>query len=170
MHAEVLDRRNVDMIPIIIGSLLIALGAKIKIPLGFTPVPVTCQTIAVLTLGVSLGSKRGAIAAFCYLLEGAMGLPVFANGGGISYLLGPTGGYLLTYPLEAFLFGLLLEKGHKFFATLFPCLLQLAIGSIWMIPFVGIHQVLAQGFHPFFLIEISKAIFVVGGSFLCKSK
>ena len=93
-------------------SLVIALGAQIAIPLPFTPVPVTLQTLAVLLAGCTLGKGRGALAVIVYIVEGCAGLPVFSGGtGGIVHLLGPTGGYLVGFVAAAYLVGLLAETG-----------------------------------------------------------
>jgi len=94
-------------------SLLTALAAQVVIPLPFTPVPLTGQTFAVLLTGALLGSRLGALAMAAYLFEGAMGLPFFRGGaGGAHYLLlSPTTGYLLAFPLAAFVTGLLAERG-----------------------------------------------------------
>jgi biotin transport system substrate-specific component len=94
------------------GSLFVALCAQISLPLPLSPVPVTGQTFAVLLLGAALGARRSAAALVLYLMEGAAGLPVFAPGAlpGLARLLGPTGGYLLAFPLAAFVVGLLVER------------------------------------------------------------
>src|SRR5208283_308394 len=88
---------------VVSASLFVALCARITVPLPFTPVPLTLQNFGVLTVGLLLGSRRGAAALALYLLEGAIGLPVFSMGAGIAYLLGPTGGFLIAYPLVAFI-------------------------------------------------------------------
>jgi len=91
-------------------SLLTALAAQIAIPGG--PVPITAQTFAVLLTGALLGSRLGAMALIVYLIEGASGLPFFAQGqGGIAVLLGPTGGYLVAFPAAAFITGAFAENG-----------------------------------------------------------
>lgn len=101
-----------DALLIVLFSAFVALTARVKLDLGFTPVPITGQTLGVLLTGALLGSRRGALALALYLAEGAIGLPVFAGGtGGLARLLGPTGGYLLSYPLAAGLVGLLAERG-----------------------------------------------------------
>ena len=101
-----------DMALIGAGSAFVAVSAQISIPLPFTPVPITGQTLAVLLVGAVLGSKRGAIALMAYLIEGIIGIPVFAGGtGGIGKLLGPTGGYLIGFIASSYLVGLLSEKG-----------------------------------------------------------
>ena len=90
---------------------LTAAVSPVKIPLGFTPVPITLQTIMVLLSGAMLGPWYGALSMAIYLLLGALGLPVFAGGGsGIASLLGPSGGYLFSYPLAAFVVGYLAQK------------------------------------------------------------
>src|SRR5258705_3984502 len=99
-------RAAVDVLFVVGGSVLIALAAEIAIPLPFTPVPLTMQPLAVLFVGIALGASRGAAAATLYLLEGISGLPVFAQGhGGALWLIGPTAGYLYSYPAAAWLAG-----------------------------------------------------------------
>lgn len=102
-----------DLLLIIGASLLIAIAAQVSVPIPFSPVPMTLQPMAVLLVGAVLGSTRGAAAAALYLLEGSLGLPVFAGGkGGIFWLIaGPTAGYLLSYPLVAYVTGWLSERG-----------------------------------------------------------
>src|ERR1700690_4274058 len=100
------------------ASLFVALCARITIPLPFTPVPLTVQNFGVLLVGLLLGSRRGFAALALYLAEGAMGMPVFSplGPGGIAQLLGPTGGFLLTYPLVAWVAGYVMERGRRSFA------------------------------------------------------
>src|SRR5260370_5435481 len=85
------------------ASLFVALCARITVPLPFTPIPLTLQNFAVLLVGLTLGPRRGFAALALYLAEGAAGMPVFnpLGLGGIAQLLGPTGGFLLAYPLVA---------------------------------------------------------------------
>src|SRR5437660_6092308 len=99
------------------GSLFVALSARVTIPLFFTPVPLTLQNFAVILVGLLLGSRRGFAALALYLAERAMGMPVFnpTGPGGIAQVLGATGGYLMVYPLVAFLVGLIFERGTKTF-------------------------------------------------------
>src|SRR5262245_17113843 len=83
-------------------NLLLALSAQVRIPLFFTPVPITAQTFVVLLTGALLGPRLGAAAMAAYLLEGAMGLPVFQGGNsGVAYMFGPTGGYLIGFIASA---------------------------------------------------------------------
>src|SRR6202043_4006241 len=97
--------RNVALV--VGGSLVVALCARITIPLPGTPVPLTVQNFGVLAVGLALGSRRGFAALALYLAEGAMGIPVFSphGFGGIAQILGPTGGYLIAYPFVAGLTG-----------------------------------------------------------------
>src|ERR1700757_4691392 len=97
------------------ASLFVALCARVTIPLPFTPVPLTLQNCGVLVVGLLLGSRRGFAALVLYLAEGAAGLPVFnpAGFGGIAQLLGPTGGYLMAYPLVAAVAGFLWGRGRQ---------------------------------------------------------
>ena len=93
---------------VISASLFVALCARVTVPLPFTPVPLTLQNFGVITVGLLLGSRRGFAALALYLMEGAFGLPVFSPavlGSGMSHLLGPTGGFLMAYPLVAFVAG-----------------------------------------------------------------
>jgi biotin transport system substrate-specific component len=99
---------------IVSASLFVALCAHLSVPLPFTPVPLTLSNFGVLSVGLVLGSRRGFAALALYLVEGACGLPVFSAsplGGGIAQILGPTGGFLMAYPVVAFVAGWIFE--HK---------------------------------------------------------
>src|SRR5208337_1447128 len=104
---------------VVSASLFVALCARVTVPLPITPVPLTLQNFGVLTVGLLLGSRRGAAALALYLAEGAAGLPVFSPslvlGVGIARLLGPTGGFLLAYPLVAFVAGYIYEHTSRRF-------------------------------------------------------
>lgn len=108
-----------NAVVIVSASLFVALCAHITIPLmPLTPVPLTLQNFGVLLVGLLLGSRRGFAALAIYLMEGIAGLPVFnpTGPGGVAQLFGPTGGFLLVYPLVAFTAGYLFERGAKSFA------------------------------------------------------
>jgi len=109
------QRRDIarQVIIVIAASLFVALCARVTVPLPFTPVPLTLQNFGVLAVGLLLGSRRGFAALALYLAEGAFGLPVFSMGAGIAYLLGPTGGFLMAYPVVAFVAGYIYEHGLK---------------------------------------------------------
>jgi len=98
------------------GSLLIALCARISIPVGFSPVPITGQTFAVLLVGALLGGRLGALTVIAYIGEGLAGLPVGAMGpfgipSGIPWIIGPTGGYLVGFVVAAYITGTLAQRG-----------------------------------------------------------
>lgn len=101
-----------DAALVVAGALLVALAAQVRIPLPFTPVPITGQTFAVLLVGASLGAGRGAISLALYVLLGAVGLPFYAGGaGGWKVVSGATGGYLVGFVVAAWVTGFLAEKG-----------------------------------------------------------
>src|SRR6266404_8553784 len=104
---------------VVVGaSLLMAICAHVSLPLVFSPVPLTLQTFGVLLIALLLGSRRGFAALALYLLEGASGMPVFspAGPGGIAQIIGPTGGFLMAYPLVAFTAGWIYEHTSRRFA------------------------------------------------------
>ncbi len=147
------------------GSILIALSAQLEIHVGFSPVPITGQTFAVLLLGALLGSWRGALAVTAYLIEGAAGLPVFAGGaGGAAHLIGPTAGYLAGFLVAAYLTGWLAERGWDRYmpATLVAMLLGNAViylfGLVWLARFIGAENLLAAGLYPFVPGDLAKII------------
>lgn len=103
---------------VITASFFVALCARATVPLPFTPVPLTLQNFGVLAVGLLLGSRRGLAALSLYLVEGAFGMPVFSPsilGGGIAQILGPTGGFLMAYPLVAFVAGWIYEHSSRRF-------------------------------------------------------
>src|SRR3989449_3917934 len=105
-----------QQIAIVVGaSLFVALCARVTLPLPFTPVPLTLQNFGVLLVGLLLGSRRGFAALALYLVEGASGMPVFspAGPGGIAQMIGPTGGFLMAYPLVAFTAGWIYERTSR---------------------------------------------------------
>jgi biotin transport system substrate-specific component len=145
-----------DLALALAGSALIALSARVAIPLPFSPVPVTGQTFAVLLVGAALGRWRGAAAVIAYLAEGAAGLPVFAGAHtGPAVLLGPTGGYLLGFVPGAWLSGLLAEHGwdRRVGSTILSMILGnaaiFAVALPWLARYVGGSNVWALGFWPF---------------------
>jgi biotin transport system substrate-specific component len=153
-----------DAVLIVGASLLVAASARVAIPLPWTPVPVTGQTFAVLLTGMLLGWRRGALALALYLLEGAAGLPVFAGGaGGAARLIGPTGGYLWSYPLAAALVGWLAERGWDrrphgaAFAMGIGSAFILLSGGLWLSVFVGdVAAGFGKGLLSFLPVEMVK--------------
>ncbi|HKW88866.1 MAG TPA: biotin transporter BioY [Candidatus Acidoferrales bacterium] len=118
-----------DAIRVVVANILLILCAHIIVPLPRTPVPITGQTFGVLLIAALLGSRRSALVMLMYLAEGISGLPVFAPIGlpGVFHFFGPTAGYLLSYPVVAFLLGWLVERGAG--RTLFRLLGALILGG-----------------------------------------
>jgi biotin transport system substrate-specific component len=124
---------------VVAASALVAVCSHVSVPLWFTPVPVTLQPFAVLLLGVLLGPQLAFATMVAYLAEGAACLPVFApNGlGGMLQLFGPTGGYLLSYPIIAPLISALWRRGTRSFSRGLVIvgsgnLVTLAMGAVWL--------------------------------------
>ncbi len=165
-----IDEKTANIFSILLGSLFIAILAQISIPLPHSPVPITGQTIGVVLVGGLLGAQRGVLAVLCYLFEGAIGIPVFAQfKGGIHILIGPTGGYLWGFVLAVFLIGFLAEKGFtkNYLSSFISCLVSTTIilitGVLYLISFdLGIEKALTIGFYPFLIGDIVKSCVCTG--------
>jgi biotin transport system substrate-specific component len=149
------------------ASLLMGIVGRFAVPLPFTPVPLTLANFGVLLVGLTLGSRRGFAALTLYLAAGAAGMPVFAPSAltGVAQLLGPTGGYLISYPFVAFLAGWIAERGQKTFAryalaSIAGEILLFVSGVSWIM--VLLHAPLARaanfGLFPFVFAEIIKVM------------
>ena len=154
-----------DVALIIGGSLLIGLCAHIKVWLPFSPVPVTGQTFAVLMVGALLGARRGCLAVLVYIIEGVVGLPVFAAGAGAAALLGPTGGYLFGFIPAAYITGILAQMGWDrrvgttVLAMVFGNLAIYAFGLLWLCCLTGFNTtVLTLGVYPFIIGDLIKIV------------
>lgn len=159
---------------VLLGSVLVALAAQVRLDLPFTPVPITGQTFGVLLVGAALGSRRGALAMLAYLGEGAAGLPVFAGGGCcIPWLLGPTAGYLWSYPAAAWLVGRLAE--YRWDRRPATAALAMGVGNLviyaggltWLAFLGGADRLLLVGLVPFVpgdLIKIALAAALLPGA------
>ena len=149
------------------GSALIALCAQVSVP--FYPVPVTMQTFAVILIGLTYGWRLGGITVALYLVEGAIGLPVFAGGkGGIIILIGPTAGYLYGFFIAAVACGWFAERGfdRSYLKLIVPLLagnvLLYMSGLIWLGNFIGWDKpVLDLGLYPFILGDLLKIALAV---------
>jgi biotin transport system substrate-specific component len=158
---------------VLLLTVLTAAAAQVSLPLPFTPVPFTLQPMVVLLGGAALGSRLGMSAQVLYLMAGIAGLPVFAASSvlpqGALRLLGPTGGYLWSYPIAAFVAGYLAERGFdrryptsvlamgSGLAVIFAC------GVTWLALFarpaaVGFDAALRTGFYPFVPADILKVL------------
>ncbi|MDH5188286.1 MAG: biotin transporter BioY [Rhodospirillaceae bacterium] len=152
------------------GSVLLTISAKIHVP--FYPVPMTMQTLVVLSLGMALGSRLGAATVLLYLAEGAMGLPVFSGtpekGLGVAYMMGPTGGYLLGFVVAAWFTGFLAERGwdRGFASTAIAMVAGNAIiytfGLLWLGSILGWNKpIIEWGMTPFLLGDVTKIAMAV---------
>ena len=151
---------------VILGSVLLTISAKIKIP--FYPVPMTMQTFVVLFLGISLGYKIAVITVFVYLLEGLLGIPVFSNspekGVGLIYFTGPTMGYLIGFLFTAFFSGFLNFKTNIIFIfikLLFSVFFIYLFGIIWLGILIGWEKPIFElGVFPFIYAELFKILLI----------
>ena len=153
-----------SLIVIFLGSIILAISAKVKIP--FYPVPMTMQTFIVLFLGVSLGYKIAIATVSLYLLEGILGLPVFSNsperGVGLVYFTGPTMGYLIGFLSACFLASLTKEDDHYFMIFL-KLILSVStiyiLGVLWLGTLIGWDKPIFElGVMPFLLPEVFKIV------------
>lgn len=141
----------------VVGSLLLTASAKISVPMW--PVPMTMQTCAVLVIGMAFGWRLAAGTVALYLVEGAVGLPVFTGtperGIGLAYMVGPTGGYLLGFLLSAAVVGWLAERGFDrhlltgVLALLIGEVVLFACGVAWLATLIGFDKAITLGVLPF---------------------
>ena len=149
---------------ILLGTLLLTISAKIKIP--FYPVPMTMQTFVVIFLGISFGYKVGITTIFLYLLEGIAGLPVFSNspekGIGIAYFVGPTMGYLIGFVFACFIAGYFKYNSNylnNFLKILLSTSIIYLFGVMWLGTLIGWDKpILLLGVYPFLLAELFKIL------------
>jgi len=153
-------------------TVMTAIAAQISVPLPFTPVPFTFQPMIVLVGAAALGSRLGMSSQVLYLALGIAGLPLFAASPllpqGAARLLGPTGGYLMSYPFAAFVAGFLAERGfdRRYPTALLAMICGLAVifagGLLWLTitsrPAGGFSAVLAAGFLPFIVPDLLKLL------------
>ena len=165
---EVVKSQNVKIIKyiliIFLGSILLTISSKIKIP--FYPVPMTMQTFVVLFLGMSFGYKIGLATVSLYLIEGIIGLPVFSNspekGVGLVYFTGPTMGYLIGFLIATFLAGYFKFEGNllnSFIKLLISVSTIYILGVFWLGSLIGWDKpIIHLGVTPFLLAELFKII------------
>jgi biotin transport system substrate-specific component len=166
-HADL--SRGIRAAAVLFVTVLTIVAAQVSIPLPFTPVPFTLQPMIVLLGAAALGSRLGSSAQILYLAAGLAGLPVFAASPvlpqGFARLLGPTGGYLMSYPFAAFVAGYLAERhfDRRYFTSLAAMGAGLAIvfafGVAWIAwgtPHAGLSIALSSGLYPFLPADILK--------------
>jgi biotin transport system substrate-specific component len=142
------------IIGVISFAVLTALGAKVSLPIVGTAVPFTFQPLAVMLAGALLGARLGAASQITYLAAGLVGLPVFASG----FLLSPSGGYLMAFPLAAFVVGAFAGEGKL--RNLLALLAGLGVvylgGTAWLATFTGWSAAVAAGVAPFIVADLVK--------------
>jgi biotin transport system substrate-specific component len=163
----------IQIAAVLFMAALTAAAAQISVPLPFTPVPFTLQPMIVLLGGAALGSRLGMASQIVYLFAGIAGLPVFAASAvlpqGVLRLLGPTGGYLMAYPIAAYLTGWLAERGfdRRYFTSVFAMAAGLSIvfafGVTWLALFArptpaGFAGALQAGLYPFIPADVVKIL------------
>jgi biotin transport system substrate-specific component len=173
--------RAISLASVLFVAALTAAAAQVSVPLPFTSVPLTFQPMIVLLGGLALGSKLGLASQIVYLAAGIAGLPVFAASAtlppGPLRLLGPTGGYLMAYPVAAFVVGYLAERGlsRRYVTSVLAMLAGLAIiyvcGATWLAFFarvgpqsaaIGVQAALMSGVAPFVLADLVKLLAAAG--------
>jgi biotin transport system substrate-specific component len=159
---------GVQMLSVLFVAVLTAAAAQLSFPLPFTPVPFTIQPMIVLVGAAALGSTLGALSQILYLMLGIAGLPVFAFSPelpqGFARLLGPTGGYLMAYPVAAFVTGLLAERGfdRRYLTSIAAMSIGLSViflgGVLWIARLAGLQTALATGLYPFIVVDVIKVV------------
>lgn len=148
---------------VLLGTLVLTLSSYIEVPM--VPVPMTMQTFAVTLIGALYGWKLGAITIVAWLFEGAVGAPVFAGGAaGLPHIIGPTGGYLLAFPVAGALMGWLAERGWNgdrvglaFLAMLASNAVCLVLGAAWLASMIGPEKAIQLGVMPFIAGAVVKS-------------
>ncbi|NMA97731.1 MAG: biotin transporter BioY [Phyllobacteriaceae bacterium] len=163
----------INAVTVVLGTLLITAAAKINVPVW--PVPVTLQSFAIAALAATFGMRIGVATVALYLLEGAMGLPVFATGGGMPYLVGPTGGFLIGFLAMAAVIGFAADRGASsrpftmFGAMMVGNVVMFAFGFAWLLAMAGqagwidqtnvVASAFAKAVQPFIVWDILKMAF-----------
>lgn len=162
--------RNRTMVLVVSGALLTALASQVRIPLGFTPVPINLATFAAVLTGGALGVRRGAASMGLYLALGIVGLPFFADwSSGWSTFTGATGGYLICYPLVAAIVGAMAERGRdRHFAPFVAAIVAANavvyfVGAAWLahvidVPMFGDPSAWTLGVRPFLAGDVVKMV------------
>ncbi len=178
--SQVLTTTNTDaaaaglgrrVVAVATAAALTAVAARVAVPLPGIPVPFTLQPVAVLLAGALLGARGGLGSQSVYLAVGMAGLPVFAAGGGFAYLLGPTGGYLLAFPVAAWLTGTFADRSRGAAGIALGSIVGLAAihlgGLAWLAAISGREAAIAVGLAPFFVGDLLKVALVtmIGAGF-----
>jgi biotin transport system substrate-specific component len=159
---------GIRVLAVLFVTALTAALSQVSFPLPFTPVPFTLQPMVVLLGGAALGARLGATSQILYLMLGAAGLPVFAHAPelpqGLLRLLGPSGGYLMAYPLAAFVTGWLAQRGmdRRVGTSILAMAAGLGVvfagGVLWLAKDLGAAPALAAGLYPFLFVDAIKIV------------
>ncbi len=154
-----------NLILILVGTLLLAISAKVQVP--FWPVPMTMQTFVVFLIGMTYSVRLSLLTLIFYLFEGAIGLPVFASGGGLMYLTGPTAGYLYGMLISVGVISYLANKGYStsyiktFSALLIASIIIFSFGILYLGSIIGFDKAIQAGLIPFIPSELFKIALAV---------
>ena len=162
---ENINPNLLNIVLALFGTVLLTISAKVQVP--FWPVPMTMQTFVIFLIGMTYGVRLSFVTVALYLFEGAAGLPVFASGGGIAYLTGPTAGYLYGMLLASVVISYLADLG--FSKTYFKSFISLTIGSIiifavgiiYLGSIIGYQKAIVAGLLPFIPSELFKIALAV---------
>ena len=162
---ENINSNLINILLALFGTFLLAISSKVQVP--FWPVPMTMQTFVIFLIGMTYGVRLSFATVALYLFEGAAGLPVFASGGGIAYLIGPTAGYLYGMLFASVAISYLANLG--FSKTYFKATLSLVAGSliifsigiIYLGSIIGYEKAIAAGLFPFIPSELFKIALAV---------
>ena len=165
VHDGVVNRGARIGLGVVAFAVATAFGAQVAVPLPWTPIPVTMQPLLIILAGVALGPRFGALSMAAYVGVGALGAPVFSNGGaGLAWLFGPTGGYLLAAPAAAFVAGALAGRDGSALRLLAGLVLGTATlylgGVTQLLALTGesFTTVVAMGVTPFLVGDVTKIL------------
>jgi len=153
---------SLEALQVVVGSLFLAFCAQIAIPMH--PVPMTLQTLGVFLLGISLGGRKAGLAVLLYLVEATMGLPVLARGMmNPLWILGPTAGYLLSWPLVAYVVGTLVKRNQERILWVMTSLfcgqvINYSLGVLFLCRLVNLKVAISVGVIPFMPIAAFKLV------------
>ncbi|MBD1147651.1 biotin transporter BioY [Pelagibacterales bacterium SAG-MED31] len=160
-----INQNITSVLLIIFGTLLLTISAKVQVP--FWPVPMTMQTFVVFLIGSTYGVRLSFLTLVAYLIEGALGLPVFAAGGGIIYLTGPTAGYLYGMTIAAAVISYFANIGYStsyiksFISIIIGSIIIFALGVLYLGSIIGYSKALQAGLLPFIPSELFKIALAV---------
>jgi biotin transport system substrate-specific component len=163
------EDRRLTLLGVTGFAVALAAASQVAIPLPYTPVPITLQPLLVVLAGMMLGPVYGATSMLAYLTAGALGLPVFAPMGapGVMRFVGPTGGYLLAYPVAAYLAGVLALRARAFGGRAFAAgagILVLYVGGLAQLALItgSVTRAAVLGVLPFLAFDAVKALVAAG--------